>query len=383
MKLATDLRTFVSADGVRVEVFDRGVLLESYLVAAPVICPPLGVPLGSKPPTLPIPRVKNIWTGFLDSVRLSAMTDSMKAACVAQAINESARGTARVPHVCLNFHGMKMRPELSDLAFGVEVEVDSEVEGKATFASFATTDLEIKGWLKFLSRSYYAGWEKFKDDAEGFIKHIGPNWCPKKTYVAELLANLPEARRLLGLAAPAKSTKRLLLDPGHSKQEPGAQSNDGTAHEEELTLLMCELISEELDQHDHAVDIFDPLVDDIEAIGKKAAGYDAFVSNHLNSYEGNKDPGAEVFVVVGAPESHKEAAKKVLDLICTRTGATNRGVKEKNWTVIHEASQVCSGPVMLIESFFLNPYNAKEARAKAVVAADAISEALVQILAEM
>jgi N-acetylmuramoyl-L-alanine amidase len=382
MKLATDIRTFVSADGVKVEVFDRGVLLESYLIALP-FAPPLGVPIGSKPPTLPIPQVKDIWTGLVTSVRLSSMTDSMKAACIAQAINESSRGTSKVAHTCLNFWGMKMRPELTDLAFGVEVEVTSEVEGKATFASFISTDFAVKGWLKFLSRVYYQGWELFKDDSEGFLRHIGKYWCPKEGYADELIANLPEARKLLGLAAPAKSTKRLLLDPGHSKQEPGAQSNDGTAHEEELALLMCELISDELDQHGHSADIFDPQVDDIAAIGKKAKGYDGFISNHLNSYKGNADPGAEVFVVVGAPDHVKDAARRVLDLICKRTGAINRGVKEKNWTVIFEASKVCSGPVMLIESFFLNPYNAKEARAKAVVAADAISEALVQILAEM
>jgi len=382
MKLATELRTFVSADGVKVEVFDRGVLLESYLIALPFV-PPLGVPIGSKAPSLPIPQYQNIWTGFLDSVRLSSMTDSMKAACVAQAINESARGTSKVSHTCLNFWGMKMRTELTDLAFGVEVEVTSEVEGKATFASFISTYFAVKGWLKFLTRSYYVGWEAFKNDSEGFIRHIGKNWCPKEGYADELITNLPEARKLLGLAAPVATKKRILLDPGHSKLEPGARSKDKTAKEEELTLLMCELISDELDQHGHSADIFDPQVDDIAAIGKKAAGYDIFISNHLNSYPGDADPGAEVFVVVGASDHDKDVARMVLDLICKRTGAINRGVKEKNWTVIAEASNVCKGPALLIESFFLNPYSDKEARAKAVVAADAISEALVQILAEM
>lgn len=361
-KSVTELRQYVSAEGVVVELFDRGNLIDSYLLAAPVVNP---VP---------------IWSGVIASVKASAMTEAMKAACIAQAINESSRGTSRVANVCLNFWGMKLRPELVDLASGVEVDVTSEESGRAVFAAFITTDLAVRGWLKFLTRSYYAGWENFKDDSEAFIKHIGKSWCPKETYADELIANLPEARKLLGQTVPVVRKKRVLLDPGHSKKEPGASSNDRTAHEEELNLLMCELISDELGQHGITADIFDPQVDDIEAIGRKAKGYDFFVSNHLNDYDGEKDPGAEVFIVRDAPESHKAAATKVLDLICERTKGINRGVKEKNWTVIAEAVEVCSGPVMLIESFFLTPYSEKEARAKAVVAADAISEALVQIL---
>lgn len=130
------------------------------------------------------------------------MTPSMKVACLAQAILESGRGTSRVSEKCLNFWGMKMRPELAAIAVGKEVIVTSESEGKATFASFSTTDIAVSGWLIFLSRPYYKGWDAYKDDSEGFIRHIGRSWCPRKDYADEVIKLFPESVGYLQIVNP-------------------------------------------------------------------------------------------------------------------------------------------------------------------------------------
>ena len=89
------------------------------------------------------------WDNLIASIKASSMTPSMKVACVAQAILESGRGTSKISQVCLNFWGMKMRPELAAIARGETVSVSSETEGRATFARFANTDIAVTGWRHF------------------------------------------------------------------------------------------------------------------------------------------------------------------------------------------------------------------------------------------
>lgn len=358
-KLATELRQFASAEGVVVELFNRGTFLESYLLANPIV------------PVLPIPKITDVWSGLLDSVRLSPMTQAMKAACVAQAINESGRGSSRVANTCLNFWGIKMRPELVDLAYGVEVEVTSENSGKATFASFATTDIAVKGWLKFLTRSYYAGWEEHKDDAEEFIKHISKSWCPKPTYADELIKLLPEARKLLGIT---EMKKRILIDPGHSEREPGARG--AGAEEEDLNRLQAQEIAKGL-LGIAKVDIYDPEVDDLYDIGDKAASYDIFLSLHHNAYEGYDDPGTEcLYSARNAKESSIRLAEKLAVAVSDALGSTNRGAKSKGLAVLSRSESVCNGPCVLMESFFLNKYDMITASTRTKKAANAIVKVL-------
>jgi hypothetical protein len=137
------------------------------------------------------------WVDVISSIKKSSMPDAMKVACVAQAILESGRGTSRVAEECLNFWGMKMRPELAAIAVGKEILVDSENEGKAVFAQFSSTDMAVSGWLIFLSRPFYLGWDSYKEDSEGFIRHIGKSWCPQDGYADKVINLIPEALDLL------------------------------------------------------------------------------------------------------------------------------------------------------------------------------------------
>jgi N-acetylmuramoyl-L-alanine amidase len=216
-----------------------------------------------------------------------------------------------------------------------------------------------------------------------------PNTLQRSDYrVVSLLGDVLVA---LGLAeklnkepapvpVPPKSTFKVLLDPGHSNAEPGARSNDGTAKEEVLNRMQAKLIQAELRAAGLTCEIIDPMVDDLVAIGKSAAGYDLFLSLHHNSYDGASDPGAEVFVLPGADENNRRYAKAILEKVVSATGAINRGVKEASWLVTRTADQYCKGPALLIESYFLNPYNEESAKKRSAAAAEAIAKAVIGLV---
>jgi N-acetylmuramoyl-L-alanine amidase len=330
----------------------------------------------AKMPT-PIEPVKPLWQQFIDAVKASDMTNDMKVACVAQAINESGRGTSRVARECRNFHGMKQRPELDGLAVGRRVEVTSEVEGYATFAEFKTVADGVKGWLKFLTRSYYKGWEAYKNDAEGFIRHIGKSWTPKKTYADEVIRGFGEAEILLGIKLQPlqKAKKKIFLDPGHSEAKVGARSKKG-AEEEDLNRLQAQVIKAQLEATGRFdVTIFDPLIDDLVAIGKAAKGHDMFISLHHNSHSGSEDPGTEVlFDNDKAEEQSKQLAEKLSAEISRALGTKNRGAKPFAGMVMDVAEQQGTFPVVLTESYFLNPYTQAQAEERSRKAAIAIAD---------
>jgi N-acetylmuramoyl-L-alanine amidase len=82
--------------------------------------------------------------------------------------------------------------------------------------------------------------------------------------------------------------KRVLLDPGHCEGKVGARGKNSSVQEEDLNRFQAEVLKAELESLGVSADIYDPVVDDLIAIGKKAQGYDAFVSLHLNAYDGRE-----------------------------------------------------------------------------------------------
>lgn len=145
------------------------------------------------------PVFKSRWEELVHVIKNSNMTDAMAVACLAQAALESGWGESLVSKSCLNFWGIKFRPELAEIATAKEVKVTSETEGKALFANFPSVELAVKGWRLFLTRPYYIGWEEHMYDSEEFMRHIGKNWCPAKGYAEKVIALFPKARELLDL----------------------------------------------------------------------------------------------------------------------------------------------------------------------------------------
>jgi|688.fasta_scaffold250455_2 N-acetylmuramoyl-L-alanine amidase len=337
----------------------------------------LGIAKLPEAPKQPEP-VKPLWQQFIAAVKASDMTNAMKVACVAQAINESGRGTSRVAKECNNFWGIKMRSELDGLAVGRRVEVTSETEGFAVFAQFPDVATGIKGWLKFLTRSYYKGWEAYKNDAAGFIRHIGKSWTPKKTYADEVIRGFAEAEILLGIKLPQdqiSTKKRIFLDPGHAESKVGARSKQG-AQEEDLNRLQAQVIKAQLEATGRFdVTIFDPATDNLVEIGKAAKGHDMSIHLHHNSYKGEEDPGTEVLYDNDKAEAQsKELAEKMSAAISRALGTKNRGAKPFAGTVMDVAEQQGTFPVVLTESYFLNMYSQGAAEQRSTLAAVAIAD---------
>jgi N-acetylmuramoyl-L-alanine amidase len=219
-----------------------------------------------------------------------------------------------------------------------------------------------------ISRRNTPRWEQLAGTYASDVKY----WEKIKAIAAEFdkfAVERPEPKA----DAPARKI-RILLDPGHSEQKVGARGNDPKVEEEDLNRLEAETIKANLGAHVEA-DIWDPLVDDLVAIGKKAADYDAFISCHKNKYAGNEDPGSELFICLGDTKS-RAFADAILGAICAALGTKYRGVKEKNFTVIHTARQYCRGPVVLVESFFVNKYTKTEAEVLARKSGVAIAGAI-------
>jgi N-acetylmuramoyl-L-alanine amidase len=82
---------------------------------------------------------------------------------------------------------------------------------------------------------------------------------------------------------PTPTGRRVLLDPGHSEAHPGARGKTPDVQEEDLNRLQAATLKTELEKLGITADIIDPMDDDKLAIGRKAQGYDAFVSLHGNA----------------------------------------------------------------------------------------------------
>lgn len=312
---------------------------------------------------------------LVDAVKRSAFEyPALKPLCLAQWMVESARGTSKLFKEYFNAGGMKFRTEMIGYATPVEYVAH---DGLDTYCAFESLDAWIKGYWRFISRPVYAGWTRFGDDPKGYITHLKScGYAEDPNYVVTVLGLLPEAEKLLGIT-PAKLYLGT-LDPGHSETEPGARSNTRTAEEEDLNRLQASIVKERCAK---CIDfeVFDPQVDNLETIGQRAKGKHVFISLHHNSYKGSGNPGAEIFTVRGANPESKALAQKVLNRICEKTGDVNRGVKEMNYTVIAEATDVCAGAVILVESYFLNMYNKTEAEKRSAICAEAIAEVLCEV----
>lgn len=177
------------------------------------------------PPPPPAPDTENpdLWAALCQKVAATdAIPHQLKPVMLAQAALESGRGTSRVARECLNFHGMKWRPEMGSVAQPREVEVTSEPSGRATFCAFRTIDDAIRGWWLFLARNPYQGHETRLTNPTAWIQFIGPIWCPlgyvdswKRAHEGRDYDD--EVMRL------AVETEQKLIDLGWEPPRPGAE----------------------------------------------------------------------------------------------------------------------------------------------------------------
>jgi N-acetylmuramoyl-L-alanine amidase len=329
------------------------------------------------------------WEELIKAVAQSAVVPNyIKPACLAQAIIETGRGTSKLFKDTNNAHGMKWRDEMQGYAKRVVIKVPSE-PSETAFCSFDSLTAAVSGYMRFIGRTPYNGWTLTKT-AKEYLKHICPTWAADLKYLDKCLSVLDEAKTLLKqhgwvdtVVTPTPPQYKILIDPGHSKNSAGASGlSPDRPSEYAMNVLQAAIISKSLKNAGYSVEIYDPAVDDLKAIGRKAAGKDLFLSLHHNAANADGiDEGTEVYI----PRIHtiqcELLATEIQEAIVRALNTKDRGVKEKDYTVIATAQAAGCPRNILVESYFIDDYSSLEITTKrSTSAAIAIVEAIMRIL---
>jgi N-acetylmuramoyl-L-alanine amidase len=173
--------------------------------------------------------------------------------------------------------------------------------------------------------------------------------------------------------------KGILLNPGHGKTDPGALGSNRSITEYALNTLQANYLCDEFRRLGIPYELItqDQTAGYLEPVGAAGKGFDLFVSLHHNAFDG-KEHGVEVCV----PPVANDLEDKVGTLMCAKIskalGIPNRGLKPRNLAVLRGCRSVgCPG--ILVESQFVDDErDENEARREAIVAANAILEAIIE-----
>lgn len=152
--------------------------------------------------------------------------------------------------------------------------------------------------------------------------------------------------------AEAKSEYTVMLDPGHGGDDPGAESNDGTVFEKDLTLATAKVVKSELESKGYNVLMTrseDEFVT-LSRIAKKSneSKADVFVSFHYDS-SGNPNEGSGTTTFyLGQPS--RPLAQAVNDKIASILPLDNRGFASQDYQVLRENEK----PAVLLELGYMN-----------------------------
>ena len=153
---------------------------------------------------------------------------------------------------------------------------------------------------------------------------------------------------------------KVMIDPGHA---PGNPNKGPTGYYEyegvwKISIYLQEILQAKGMQADFTrAWEQDP---ELYARGQKAKGYDLFISEHTNAYDG-KTRGVEVFYDYSKPQD-KEFADKLAEAVASVMNNSNRGAKTRVYTengkiynyygVIRGAAATDCKHILLIESGF-------------------------------
>ncbi len=146
---------------------------------------------------------------------------------------------------------------------------------------------------------------------------------------------------------------KILIDPGHGGNDPGAISN-GMA-EADLTGQLGDVVKRQLAGYDADVQLSPRGTPSERAAFANRSGAGLFVSIHVNAGGGS---GYESHVHPKAPRDWKNAAKAIHVAVAgfyAQRGFPDRGLKESNFAVLRETKV----PAVLLENLFIdNPKDA-------------------------
>lgn len=339
------------------------------------------------PPPAPVDR----WRDWIKAVVQSDLVpNEIKPAVIAQSIVETGRGKSELFVAHKNPLGMKWRIEMKGWAIPVNVAVTSEPSGFGTFCKFSTERAMVEGWAKWMERSPYDGWRQHADSSGEFLRFVCPIWAADAEYLAKCLSVLAEAVQLASSAGWSSSSptptqrlrgRKILVDPGHSKSATGAHGRGNVGLTEyAMNTLQAKVVSEMLRAEGAEVEVFDPNPDSLTAVGRRAVGKDLFLSLHHNAANADGvDEGTETYVPRAAGSKCRALARAVNTAVVRRISSRDRGVKERDFTVIATALAVGCPLCLLVESYFLDDYASLDVTShRSKEAAKAIAQAVIE-----
>jgi N-acetylmuramoyl-L-alanine amidase len=152
----------------------------------------------------------------------------------------------------------------------------------------------------------------------------------------------------------------IVVDPGHGGHDPGAIGNKLV--EKEIVLDVGTRLKNKLDDAGSYVIMtrYNDTYVSLENRVKKAeeVGANAFISIHVNSYNGTKPNGTETYWnSLHSSEDSKALANEIQKELVENLGTYNRGIKEANFYVIKHTTM----PSVLVEiAFISNPNDARK-----------------------
>jgi N-acetylmuramoyl-L-alanine amidase len=190
----------------------------------------------------------------------------LKVVTLAQWLLESNRGKSDLAKIHYNFGGLKWRPEMRGYASRVSYTAH---DGEDYYCHFASLELFISGYWRFIDRSPYSGWEEHTATGEDFIRFIGPIYTPSLEYSDKVIRLMPEAEQMLEAAEnitdlflsdlSSDTSRRVLsktgtvvIGPGHGGTERvgGSSPNNAISYsgikEKKMALELAFLIADRL-----------------------------------------------------------------------------------------------------------------------------------------
>lgn len=156
---------------------------------------PVKLPVAVKTCKVEGERYHQVFKDLICALRESKQNEGLKSIVLAQWILESGRGNSSLARNHFNFGGLKWRKEMSQMASPI---VYNAHDGVTKYVKFPSVDIFIEGYWHFINRYPYKGWEKYKEDGEGFLRHIVKSgYCPDAGYVQKVLSLHKEAKELL------------------------------------------------------------------------------------------------------------------------------------------------------------------------------------------
>lgn len=316
---------------------------------------------------------------------------------VAQAANETGCGYSKLFLDHRNFAGLKWRGELSKVngAKPVLIQVPSEPH-PVKFTSFNSWEAACEGYVAFVNRSIYRGWDRcrtprqYLDHLQGYRngRKTASAFCAWNGYQDRVLKLLPDAEQIANrvLSNPretritAASKRRICIDIGHNAP-PRDTGAVGVIKEDIWTKSIGLALADIIRGQGHEVML--PKVSgkslNSSLQGRVAAAnrsnVDTFVSLHLNAAGSSKATGTEVYVSKSCSRKSRELARGVQSELVSLLNLRDRGVKAYDFYVLRATNM----PAILVEVGFVT--NSGDSRRIEEVGAKAIATSISKGLA--